>query len=131
MGRIVKDWKPIKADEIEIAPHRYLWTGAIGADGQPIGDIALADSYAEAKACVPYKVGEVIYIERSGQAVRALIYSTSWDRNWFSERREFYNVQPETKDGTFSKLWERVYPGFIQRGYQRAGLAPEMPEERS
>lgn len=26
----------------------------------------------------------------------------------------------------FSKMWERVYAGHIQRGYQRAGLAPDM-----
>lgn len=129
MGRIVKDWKPIKADDVEVAPHRYRFDGTIDAEGKPIGDIAFAESFDAAKACVPYKQGEVVYIERGGQAVRALIYVAFWSRDSAGFRREFYNVQPETAAGTFSKLWERVYAGQVQRGYQRAGLAPDVPQD--
>lgn len=128
MGRIVKDWKPVEVETAEIAPHRYLWSGAIGADGQRLGDLADAKTYAEAKACIPYKEGEVVYIERSGAAARALIYRVLMDRDRYGDRRELYRVQVETKDGLFSKMWENAHPGFVQRGYKRAGLAPEIPE---
>lgn len=127
MGRMVKNWTPIKVEEIEVAPHRYRWDGAVGADGNRLGDIALADDFRAARACIPYKEGEVVYIERGDKAVRALIYRAAIGRDRYGDRREWYNVQPETASGTFSKLWERVHPGFIQRGYQRAGLAPEIP----
>lgn len=129
MGRTVKDWSPVRADAIEPAPHRYLWSGAVGANGQPLGDIAAAPNYADARACIPYSEGEVVYIARGGKAVRALIYRVLIERNRYGERRELYRVQVETRVGLFSKLWEDAHPGFVQRGYQAAGLAPDVPQD--
>lgn len=119
MGRVVKDWKAIKADEMQVAPHRYLWSG----DNGPTG---LEESVTEFKAKVPYKEGEVIWVERGGQAVKALIYRVLVDRDRFGDRQELYRVQVETANGTFSKLWENVWPGFVQRGYLKAGWAPDL-----
>lgn len=50
-----------------------------------------------------------------------------YDRD--GERHAKYRVQFETKRGTGSQQWHwhYTYPGPIQRGYQLAGLAPEMP----
>lgn len=127
MGRVVKDWKPVKADDMQVAPHRYLWGGAIGSDGQKLPWIENATNSRETRAAIPYREGEVIYIDRGGIAVRALIYVVlPHTRDHLGSRRESFHVQPETRDGTFSKLWERVYPGTIQRGYHKAGLAPDL-----
>jgi hypothetical protein len=130
MGRMVKNWKPIKTADIEVSPHRYRWNGSVGADGQHLSDIENAKDYKSARACIPYSEGDVIYVERAGGFCRALIYVVlAHTRTIYGERRECYKVQYETSNGTFSKVWEYTHPGFIQRGYARAGLAPEMPSD--
>jgi hypothetical protein len=126
MGRVVKDWKPVEVDSIAPAPHRYLHSGVIGDHGQRLGEIEDAPTYGAAKSCIPYKEGEVVYVEHNGEAKRALIYKALMDRDRYGDRREYYLLQVETAKGVFSKLWEKAWPGFVQRGYHRAGLAPDL-----
>lgn len=108
-----------------VAPHRYLWAGTIRPDGMPAKDLDLCDDYKERKANFPYVRGEIVYIDRNGEAVKARIVSA-----FFLTRREReeYHVQYVTKAGTWSRVWIMAYPGTIQRGYQRAGLAPDLDE---
>lgn len=127
MTRLVRDWKEIAVDSLPVAPHRYLWSGAVNAAGEVLGNVADAPDWKAARACVPYQAGEVIYVLNGGGYTRALIAYVGFSRSVYGDRREWYNVQRETKAGYFSKRWTRVHPGFIQHAYQRAGLAPEMP----
>lgn len=129
MGRMVKDWKPDLVASAEVAPHRYLWSGAIRPDGEPAKELVDCTSFKDRRANVPYAEGEVVYVERSGEAVKARIYvvlTTMRDR--YGDPREAYKVQVATASGHWSKLWEMAHPGFIQRGYKRAGLAPDVPD---
>lgn len=120
MSRLVKDWRPLAADEAAIAPHRYRWN----ADGLPDG---LESSMKEWRAKVPYQPGDVVWImRRDGKAARALIRSVEAEYDRYGDRRERYRVQPETAAGLFSRMWEYTYPGPIQRGYLAAGLAPDL-----
>ena len=120
MGRIVRDWKPLRVADLPVAPHRYHWDN-------PPPDLDDFDDYKAMKAAIPYSEGEVVYIERGGKAVRALIYVASYYRSDYDGcRRAYFKVQVETAEGLFSKLWEKTWPGFIQRGYQLAGLAPDV-----
>lgn len=125
MGRIVKDWKPDRVEDAEIAPHRYTWDAS--------SDYQDARELKAFLAGVPYKAGEVVYVERAGHgeyvARKARILFVTWDREHrerTGERREMYRVQFETGAGLWSKLWEYVHPGHVQRGYKLAGLAPDV-----
>lgn len=121
MGRMVKDWTDARVADFEVAPHRYTWTGFVDPpDGCTI---------AEWKAALPYKPGEVVYVDIDGQPVKALIYLILSDRNVWGERRALYRVQLETKTGAWSKMWINAWASQIQRGYQRAGLAPDIPAD--
>jgi len=124
MGRLVRAWKPERVEDYEVAPHRYLYndppTAALSF-GKPESFGAWFDS-------IPYKEGEVVYIDCGGaEPKRAKIYAVVVERDLYGERREVYKVQYETKAGLFSKLWEKTSPGYVQRGYQKAGLAPDVP----
>lgn len=129
MGRKVKDWKPDLVASAEVAPHRYLWSGAIDAVGNVLPDPDAAPDFKAFKAAVPYQAGDVVYVDRGGVPVKARIIDFWWDRDLrerTGEKREMYRVQFETAAGMWSKLWERTHPGFIQRGYKLAGLAPDV-----
>lgn len=129
MSRIVKNWKPDRVENATVAPHRYLWAGTILPDGSPAKDLEDCESWREAKANIPYCVGEVVYVQYGDSFKKALIKDAFIGRNTFTgERREVYNVQYETAKGLWSKRWTRAYPGYIQRGYFRAGLAPDYKE---
>ena len=129
MGRKVKDWKPDLVADAKVAPHRYLYFSTVRHDGTPgAKDMADCKNFAERKENLPYVEGEVVYLDRDGKAVKALIYvaHTSGYNDRYGDPREAYKVQVETASGHWSKLWEIAHPGYIQRGYQRAGLAPDV-----
>lgn len=125
MGRVWKSWKPDLVADATVAPHRYLWSGNLNHSGEPAKEIYLCDNWKECKANFGYREGEVIYLARNGKPVKALIITTMITRNHFGDRVEAYHVVVETKAGYWSKLWEEAHPGFIQRGYVAAGLAPD------
>lgn len=126
MGRVVKNWKPDSVSNAIVAEHRYLFSGTVLANGEPAKYFPLCEGSAERRANTPYRVDEVVWVDRDGVGVRARIIMVSWESD-AGNRRELYRVQFETAKDTWSKLWAVVYPGMIQRGYQLAGLAPDVP----
>jgi hypothetical protein len=107
--------------DLPVAPHRYLWTAPYTPE---------PETYRQAVDSAPYKVGDVVYvIEGGGEFRRAYITFVGASRNYYGDLREEYTVRPETKAGAWARREYKVFPGFIQRGYKRAGLAPEMPAD--
>ena len=104
-----------------VAEHRYRWDRE---------DDTFPETYKEVKAAAPYKPGEVVYVVYGDTFRKAIIVDIFCYVDYYGDLREHYRVLPETKEGTWSKLYYTTYPGHIQRGYQRAGLAPEMPNEK-
>jgi hypothetical protein len=104
-----------------VAPHRYLWN-APASETVPC-------TYREVKTAAPYKAGEVIYVVDGDGYRRAYIVHVTADRDRYDEWREYYEVRPETKNGTFAKRSYKAYPGFVQRGYQRALGLDDMDRE--
>ena len=103
-----------------VAEHRYLWN-------EPIPD-KYPESWREVRDAAPYKAGEVVYVAYGDGFTRAYIERVDVDYNRWTEWREFYWVRRETKKGLFAKVAYKAYSGYVQRGYQRAGLAPDVPE---
>ena len=111
--------KPVA--EYEVAPHRYHWNA-------PIPD-RCPETWKEVRDAAPYKAGEVVFVVYGDGYRRAYIEFVDVTKNSWDDWRECYHVFPETKAGHWSRLYYVAHPGFIQRGYQRAGLAPEMPAD--
>lgn len=105
--------------QFTVAPHRYLYTKTVET-----GDIVRL-SYQQAFEAAPYKAGEVIYVVHGDGFRRAYIHGLLAKKNSWDMWREAYWVRPETKAGLWAKRHYIAHPGYIQRGYQRAGLAPE------
>ena len=124
MTRIIKDWKPGKVEDTPVAPHRYLWTGT----NDDYRDRDLVPRIRDAKNMVPYQPGEVVYVKDGDAVKRARIMQIHFEMDRYGDRREKFKVQFETGNGLWSKLFSYTYPGPVQRGYQKLGLAPEMPE---
>lgn len=109
-------------DAYPVAPHRYLWNG-------PFDPAELERTTSKAvKAAAPYRPGEVILVLHEGGYRKAYVHAVGCARDRFGDLRETYAVRLETKGGLWSKALRTVHPGFVQRAYQRAGQAPEMPE---
>lgn len=106
----------------EVAPHRYLFT-----DPNFDPDAPIPYTWREVRDAAPYKVGEVVYVVYGDGFRKALIHHVDADKDVYDFWREVYTVLPETKKGQWSKVFYKAYSGFIQRGYQRAGLAPDVP----
>lgn len=112
--------------DYQVAPHRYLYTELVGAEallGVP------EPTYKEVKAAAPYKVGEVVYAIYGDIFAKVIITYVYAQRTIHGDLREVYMGRRETKKGTWHKRPYELHPGYIQRGYQRAGLAPEMPAD--
>ena len=126
MTRLVRDWKPEPVTGCVVAPHRYTWDDAT-QDDPSVHEYGV-DALRRWQKTVPYQPGEVVYVERNGKAVLARILNVFHERNRFDERVAKFRVQYATGDGEWSKMWVYTYPGFIQRGYALAGLAPDVPK---
>lgn len=111
------EFRPV-ADYV-VAPHRYHFN-APSPDAFPI-------TYREVKDAATYKVGEVVYIVYGDGFTKAIISRVGCDKDRWDDWRECYEVHRETKAGQWSKKFHKVWSGYIQRGYQRAGLAPDVP----
>jgi hypothetical protein len=105
------------ANAFEVAPHRYLFSG--GPD-RPEGFKAVRNA-------APYQTGDVIYVVHGSGFARAYVHRVWAEPDSLGDYRECYDVRRETKTGSFAKTFYRVHPGQVQRGYQRAGLAPDVP----
>lgn len=101
-----------------VAPHRYTWNR----------EVPEPTSLTEARKAAPYQAGDVVYVVHGDSFRRAYVHQVIGTFDRYGDRREAYWVLGENKDGTFSKRAHKVYPGQVQRGYQRAGLAPDLDE---
>lgn len=109
-------------DEYPVAPHRYLWNA-------PFDPAELErTTYRQVRDAAPYKVGEVILTVYGDGYRRAYVHAIGVKRTIYDDLRETYEVRLETKAGAFSKRLTTTHPGLVQRAYQRAGQAPEMPK---
>jgi hypothetical protein len=74
----------------------------------------------EAREANPYKVGDVVWVN---DGRRALVIATFVERlndsDPISDLLPVLRVRAMTKKGEWSKLWEMVWPGYIQRGYEK------------
>lgn len=104
-----------------VAPHRYLWTAPI-ADPPP-------QTWREVREAAPYKPGDVVFVVYGDGYCRAYVHAITCRRDGFGDLVEAYEIRRETRSGTFHKRAYVVGAGLVQRGYQRAGLAPEMPKD--
>ena len=114
-------WDSRKVDECQIAPHRYTWDGKHG-------EYENAKTVTEFIRGVPYKAGDVVFVAYGDVAKRALITHVGAYRDRFGDRKEWFQVLLETKRGEWARVWNRTYPGPIQRGYKLAGRAPDIPD---
>jgi hypothetical protein len=120
MGRLKcvdHNLKPVAT--YKVAPHRYTYSS-------PVPD-TFPSTYKEVLAAAPYKVGDVVYVIYGDAYTRAYISAVECARDPYDEWREYYKVHRETKKGAWAQSWYIVHPGYIQRGYQRAGEAPDVP----
>jgi hypothetical protein len=125
MGRKsnLPDLPPV--DQFEVAPHRYLYDRMVGAEAM----LGLPEpTYRDAVRLAPYQKGDVVYVVYGDGFTRVYIEQVFARRNSYGDMVEYYRGRRETKAGRWAKVPYDVFPGYIQRGYQRAGLAPEMPK---
>lgn len=115
------DYGPVAS--YPVAEHRYAWDKPTPDD--------FAFTYKEVREAAPYKVGDVVYVVYGDGFRKAIVYAVQVHMGNDGFWREAYAVFPETKSGEWSKLYYVAHPGYIQRGYYRAGLAPEMPSEHA
>lgn len=117
-------WNPVQLGPVadyEVAPHRYRY------DKPHDPEAAIPITWRDVRDAAPYKAGEVVFVVHGDGFRRAIIHLVDVTKDGADFWRECYRVFPETKAGQWSRLFYVAHPGFIQRGYQRAGLAPEMP----
>jgi hypothetical protein len=95
-----------------VSPHLYSYH-APSPDPMPY-------TWREVRDAAPYKPGDVVYVVDGDGFRKAYISRVDVDKNNWDDWREYYWVRPETKQGTFAKREYKAYPGFVQRGYQRA-----------
>jgi hypothetical protein len=113
---------PAAPSTFEAAEHRYL------AEGRDTS-YRWAMSYDDFLAGVPYKENEVMLALCDGEARKAFILSTGYEKDSHGDRREKYRVLIANKTGDqFSKNWKWVFPRQVQDGYVAAGLAPDVPQ---
>lgn len=109
--------------EFPIAPHRYRYDEAQALDAIP------NPTWRQVRENAPYQAGEVVYVVAGDSYNLAYIVRVSAARGLYDDLRETYVVRPATKQGRWAKREYIAHPGYIQRGYHRAGLAPEIPKE--
>jgi hypothetical protein len=103
-----------------IAEHRYRFD-APTPDPMPI-------TWVQVRNAAPYKVGDVVLFDAGpGGVKRALIAHVGCMKTAYDDWRECYRVFRQTQLDRWSNGCRLLHPGQIQRGYQIAGLAPEMP----
>ena len=110
--------------EFEVAPHRYLWNAPTGAETLSVSDSMVP---SKVRAAAPYQRGDVVWVIHGGGFIRAYIEHVLV-RYKDGDLVEYYRVRHENKNGQWSRVVKDAFPGYIQRGYYRAGLAPEIPK---
>lgn len=103
-----------------VAPHRYRWDTDEGHEHEDMPPVVW-------RASVAYKAGDVVYVAHNGAAVKARVLYVWREVRENRDPIAKYRVQLATKAGEWSRMWVYTWPGFIQRGYALAGLAPDVP----
>ena len=112
---------------VEVAQHRYKWDEPMNEEYMKASEDRTVP-IREFLKLAPYQKGEVVYVVYGDEFAKAYISGVYLDYDVYGDRREKYRVHRLNADGkSFSKRWYYAHPGQVQRGYQRAGLAPEMP----
>lgn len=112
--------------EFTVAPHRYLYTELVGAEAL----LGLPEpTFRQVKEAAPYRAGDVVYAVYGDSFAKVYIHYVAARVNQYGDKVEYYIARRETKEGQWSKRTYECHPGYIQKGYQRAGLAPEMPAD--
>ena len=117
MANLVKNWTPVSVADAVVAPDYYEYSSNLDTT---IDSVAADGKIREFLASVPYKAGDVVWVEDGDIAVLALISGVYFELNRYDERRAKFRIQKATKAGTFSKQFSYTFPGIIQRGYERA-----------
>ncbi len=106
MSRAVKDWVSEKVSDAEAAMREGDYTGSTAK---------------EARETSPYKKGDVFLVlhDEKPKRARAIMVSGHYLRTQ-DQYVPRYRVQLETSKGVWSKLWNNVWPGDIQRGFEAA-----------
>lgn len=105
MGRLVRS---------TVAPQRVL--------DQPfdLDEFPRWGSRKDARLANPYKVGDVVW-SRAGR--RALVYVTMVQRinenDPISDLLPVVRAQEETVKGTWAKQWVQLWPGDLERGFEK------------
>jgi hypothetical protein len=119
---MIPNGAPERADTAEVSPHRYTWD-----NDRPDLDDFSTDQWKEMRAAVEYQPGDVVYVIRNGKPVKALVLNFFIRRSdWDGSRKVKFRIAVATAKGEWSKLWEHTHPGFIQRAYLEAGMAPDL-----
>lgn len=117
MANLIKNWQPVSVEGAETAPNHYAYAGRADTT---IYSTAGDGKIREFLASVPYKKGDIVWLEDGDRAILALISDVTFELDRFGDRRAKFRIQKATKAGTFSKQFSYTYPGFIQRGYEKA-----------
>ncbi len=117
MANLVKHWTPTTVADATVAPNYYALNGDLDTT---IASTAGDGKIREFVASIPYKKGDVVWVEDGETAVLAFISDVTFELDRYDDRRAKFRIQKATKAGTFSKRFSYTYAGFIQRGYERS-----------
>ena len=104
-----------------LAPHRLRYDT----------EDPVPETHIEARKTAAYQPGEIIALERDGKLRFAIVDHVMTGRDLYGDIRAYWRVRLFRPDGTLASPYRRqpyAWPGFVQRGYKLAGLAPEMPD---
>lgn len=119
IDQALSNWPDTPVEDTPVAPHRMKWDGS--------GDVEPKDDkYSSFVATSHYKPGEVVMVVYGDGFARARILNVFAQRKYSGDLGHQYRVQRETKKGRWSRNLYYTWPGYIQRGYLRAGLAPDL-----
>lgn len=102
-----------------VAPHRMKWDASLDVEPKD-------NKYSSFLETAHYKVGEVVMVVYGDGFARARIVNVTAQRKYDGDLGHQYRVQRETKKGKWGRNLYYTWPGYIQRGYLRAGLAPDL-----
>jgi len=78
----------------------------------------------------PYQPGDVVYVPYAEAWRLAYVSHVFHEYDLYGDRRHKFRVHLANKKGDrFAISWIYVFPGQIQRGYARAGKAPDIPAD--
>lgn len=106
-GRVVSRYNTTVAERVLDAPFS-------------LDDFPTWGPWKQAREANPYKVGDVVWVNDGRRALVIGVFIQRINENDpISDILPVLRVRPMTKSGEWSRLWEMVWPGYIQRGYEK------------